>query len=209
MTYEYPETLLPPNATALDRHLEMVIRHRFDELPVVVLRQFWHADQCPVHLLPSLARQLSVDVWQEDWSDSRQRSVIAASPALHRIKGTRGAIELALSSLGQSYEFVEWWETGADRIDGYTPANCTASLQLDGNTQRSSGVAMPDILQALRRAKRLTLHISITVVERLRSHRIYTPALVVSHANAPELMPEERIRATAVGQVAAVYWHIY
>lgn len=179
MTYEYPATLLPPNHTRLERHLEMVIRHQFAGLPVDVLRQFWNPATCPAHLLPHLARQRSVDVWNDAWSDERKRAVIAASIQLHRIKGTRAAIELALDALGQQYEFLEWWEQGALNT---TP--CTASLAFEGSAVRASGVVMAEIMQAVHRAKRLALHISITVFERLAADNKCVH-VVESHANAP------------------------
>lgn len=166
--YQYSETLLPPNPTALDRHLEQVIRHRFDSLPVEILRQFWQPENCPAHLLPHLARQYSVDIWRDEWSESRKRAVVAASPQLHRIKGTRAAIELALESLGQVFDLTEWWEEGADKITGYTPGYCTAWLAIDGDQWEASAVSISDIMQALGMCKRMTLHIHIWLKLALR-----------------------------------------
>lgn len=159
--YQYPETLLPPNYSALDRHLEQVIRRRFDSLPVEILRQWWQPSNCPKQILPHLARQYSVDIWREEWSEERKRAVIAASPQLHRIKGTRAAIELALESYGQAFELTEWWEAAAQAIPGYTPENCTAWLEIDGETWAESGIELADIVQAIKMCKRLTLHIGI------------------------------------------------
>lgn len=207
MTYEYPATLLPPNHTRLERHLEMVIRHQFAGLPVDVLRQFWNPATCPAHLLPHLARQRSVDVWQDYWSNSIKRNVIAASISLHRIKGTRAAIEMALDALNQDYAFVEWFEPAAHHILDYTPAVCTAWIGFTGDKIRATGVQIPDLLQAISRAKRLSLHISIAVTEQMR-HATEPAPVVASHAWGPNPTPRE----TADGgkpPTHYVYSHLY
>ena len=196
MTDDYPETLLPPNHAALEQHLEHVIRRYYATSPVDVLRQFWRPADCPTHLLPHLARQRSVDVWQDYWSDTRKRAVIDASIRLHRIKGTRGAIELALDALGQQYKLVEWWESNAANIAaiaGYVAAPCTAYLELAGEAIRTSGVVIPDILQAVQRAKRLSLHISIHVIEFLYTAN-QSLCVVTSHATQPDTSSSETVQ---------------
>lgn len=37
--------------------------------------------------------------------------MIKAAPEVHRIKGTRRAVRLALDALGIEFDLVEWWET--------------------------------------------------------------------------------------------------
>lgn len=81
---------------------------------------------CPKEVLPHLAYAFSVDEWDEQWLDSAkgessgvsegwseltQRRVVDASLKVHRKKGTRRAIEEALSVFGAlSVKPVEWWE---------------------------------------------------------------------------------------------------
>ena len=84
------------------------------------------APVCPKEILPHLAYAFSVDEWDETWlnpsneqstdvvegwSEHTQRRVVDASLRVHRKKGTRRAIEEALSVFGAlSVKPVEWWE---------------------------------------------------------------------------------------------------
>lgn len=100
-------SLLPPNATALERRAAQVCawdasanrdtRMRADLIPTL-----WNADTCPVHLLPVLAWAESVDSWDPAWPEATKRAVINASRAVHRHKGTVGAVESVLASLGHA-----------------------------------------------------------------------------------------------------------
>lgn len=87
---------------------------------------------CPKEILPHLAYAFSVDEWDENWlnslagepsgvserwSELTQRRVVDASLKVHRKKGTRRAIEEALSVFGAlKVKPVEWWEL--DGVDG-------------------------------------------------------------------------------------------
>ncbi|MGQ7242822.1 phage tail protein I [Salinicola sp. V024] len=99
--------LLPPNRTALERRTAeaLVIE------PPVPLRTLWDPATCPAHLLPFLAWAYSVDHWSSAWSERVQRNVIAASFDVHRMKGTRTAIDRALGALGVDVTIAEWFET--------------------------------------------------------------------------------------------------
>lgn len=91
-------TLLPPNAAALERALEAATA-RIGAVPVPVDRT-WDPETCPAALLPWLAWALSVDEWDGDWTEERQRDAIAASIAIHRRKGTIWAMRRALQVAG-------------------------------------------------------------------------------------------------------------
>jgi phage tail P2-like protein len=91
-------TLLPSNATDLERALEAVAVQVFDlNIPVSKL---WSTQDCPAALLPYLAWALSVDDWDASWSEGRQREVIASSIEIQRHRGTRWAIKRTLEVLG-------------------------------------------------------------------------------------------------------------
>jgi phage tail P2-like protein len=62
----------------------------------------------PAGWLPWLAWGLSVDSWDEDWSEQAKRDAVAGSIALHRIKGTRASVETVLARFDQLLELVEW-----------------------------------------------------------------------------------------------------
>jgi phage tail P2-like protein len=59
--------------------------------------------------LPWLAWAFSVDAWDPTWTDAQKRSVIKNSLYIHKHKGTIGAIERALSSIGYSLTIREWF----------------------------------------------------------------------------------------------------
>jgi phage tail P2-like protein len=91
-------SILPPNATASERGIEAATERAFD-LPVPN-GQLWDAATCPAALLPWLAFALSVDEWDAGWTVETKRRVIAASVAIHRRKGTIGAVKAAIATAG-------------------------------------------------------------------------------------------------------------
>ena len=93
-----PATLLPPNASDTERVIEAASA-RSSGVPVPI-RHLWNAATCPVSALPFLAWAFSVDDWDSDWPEEEKRAVIAASVAIHRIKGTPAGVKLALSAAG-------------------------------------------------------------------------------------------------------------
>jgi len=101
-------TLLPPNATPFERALERALA-RIEDVPVPV-DTLWDPHRCPAELLPWLAWAWSVDEWDPDWPEHVKRRVIAAAPEVHRLKGTRAAVERALRAIGVFAEIVEWWQ---------------------------------------------------------------------------------------------------
>lgn len=106
-------SLLPINATAQERAIELSIsRAAGIDVP---LKKLWRPDEIPEKLLPWLAWALSVDFWDAAWPEERKRAAIAAAVALHRIKGTPGAIELLLrEGFGLDAEVLEWFDYGGE-----------------------------------------------------------------------------------------------
>lgn len=101
-------TLLPPNATALERALEAATaRIGAVETPIAPL---WDPASCPIGTLPWLAWGLSVDSWDSDWTEAVKRDAVARSIDLHRRKGTRLSVEAVLARLDALLAIVEWHE---------------------------------------------------------------------------------------------------
>ena len=117
-------TLLPPNATRLERAIEQVMVRLLDiEVPI---DRLWSTARCPEHLLPYLAWALSVDDWDPTWSEDRRRDVIAASIEIQRHKGTLWAVKRILTVMGYGRcTVIERW--GAKRHDGSIIRNGTHS----------------------------------------------------------------------------------
>jgi len=89
--------LLPQNSTFIERTLASTQQH-LSELPVDT-RYIRSPEHCPAALLPFLAWELSVDDWNPNWGVDVKRRVIANSIAVHRRKGTRGAVRRALEAI--------------------------------------------------------------------------------------------------------------
>ena len=102
------DSLLPPNASDLELAVEKVLS-RTEQIPVTI-DTLWDPETAPENTLPWLAWALSVDEWSSAWSVATKRRVVANSVELHRKKGTRGAINLALSGINIETEITEWFE---------------------------------------------------------------------------------------------------
>ncbi|WP_247392562.1 phage tail protein I [Ralstonia pseudosolanacearum] len=102
-------TLLPPNATPLERRAAQA-GARIERVPVP-LRDLWNPATCPAELLPFLAWSFSVDRWNPAWPLATKRAVTAASYFVHRKKGTIGALRRAVEPLGFLIRVIEWWQT--------------------------------------------------------------------------------------------------
>jgi phage tail P2-like protein len=101
-------SLLPPNATGLERALESAIAQISDvEIPIAQL-----VDPATIKFewLPWLAWGLSVDTWDADWTEAAKRQAVAESIMLHRLKGTRLSVESVVSRFDDLIELVEWHE---------------------------------------------------------------------------------------------------
>ena len=107
--------LLPRTSTPIERALLSAELARFALVDPTVIVSIWNPDTCPVELLPFLAQAVSVDVWSDSWSERQKRRVIAASPLVHRHKGTLGAVRRALAAFDIRATVVEWWEDGSRR----------------------------------------------------------------------------------------------
>lgn len=136
-----PGDLLPSNATALERAIADVDGTRLLATPTAFIAALWDPAKCPADLLPYLAWALSVDVWNPDWPEATKRAVIAASPAVHRRKGTRAAVEDAVGALGLVARFQEWWEATPNRRRG------TFRVMVLATESADAGVVVTEELQ--------------------------------------------------------------
>ncbi len=128
-----PDSLLPHNASSQERDIEAVTGPAL--APAVPLREIWNPDVCPEDMLPWLAYAVSVDVWDPSGSVEIRRQVINTSFDVHRTKGTRKSVELALSALGFTVDLSEWFEYGGApytfRIDAYSEDVFVAGVQTE------------------------------------------------------------------------------
>lgn len=131
--------LLPINATALERGLALAsdrLHHIYDDDETKdvsseaydvgnKIKRIWDPELCPEALLPWLAWALSVDFWQEKWTEAQKRQAIGESVSVHTRRGTRQAVEEAIitvlklhnqdqddseSKFKNAFSITEWWE---------------------------------------------------------------------------------------------------
>lgn len=100
--------LLPPNATPQERALSEATA-RIGSVPTPV-RTVWNPDTCQADALPWLAWAFSVDEWNPAWTEAQKRGAIKNSIAVHKKKGTIGAMRDALTPLGYDLEVTEWFQ---------------------------------------------------------------------------------------------------
>ena len=143
VTQREARSLLPPNATALERAMEAATRRPID-LPI---RKLWSAADCPVNLLPYLAWALGVEDWDSDWPEPVKRAAVADAFKIHREKGTLAGLERLLMNAGAEYEYIE-------RPMGQP---MTALLRIFN----SNAVYLPDIAAAINRVKRASLDLDM------------------------------------------------
>ena len=93
-------------AQALDEELQKVTATIKEEL---ILPRI---DELSEAVIDLLAWQLHVDFYEELTTIAEKRNAVKQSIAMHRIKGTRTAVELALHMVYTSGEVSEWFEYG-------------------------------------------------------------------------------------------------
>lgn len=76
--------LLPPNSTKFEMNFESAFS-RVSNIEVNI-RSFNDPLNAPVEVLPWLAWERSVDVWNKDWTEIQKRQVIQTSLKNHSIK---------------------------------------------------------------------------------------------------------------------------
>ncbi|MGH1450222.1 MAG: phage tail protein I [Pseudomonadaceae bacterium] len=145
-------TPLPPNATPAERNLALVAGH-VNDVPVIV-REVWNADTSPADLLPWLARAVSIDVWDPEWTTEQKRAAIKASLGVHRKKGTIGAVLDALGALGFTAKVQEWFA----QIPQADPYTYRLIIEVDQVGYDLEDVAL--LLEVVGSAKNLRSHLT-------------------------------------------------
>lgn len=210
-----PRTLLPPSATALSRSIETVMAERTMGIEAPISK-LWNVDTCPEELLPWLAWAFSAEVWEYDWPEAVKRNVIRSSVEVHRMKGTRRAVQLALEALEMRIDLHEGFELD-EHGDPYGPAH-TFKLDAFADDIFDAGFAVSPKLHALvtellRNVKPVRAHFTLRIgekkggtvtartgsLQRAEDHRHITPALPVD-THAPQLSARTGHRGHAISR---------
>jgi phage tail P2-like protein len=151
-------SLLPPNATRLERALEAGAGRL---TPIVTpAESIDDPATCPAELLPWLAWGLSVDAWDAEWSEADKRSAVATSIEMHRRKGTRLSVETVVARFDQLARLVEWHQASPRRpahtFDVVLPMVTPAGIAPGG--RRAQAAFTDAIIREVARVKPLHEH---------------------------------------------------
>ncbi|WP_443749703.1 phage tail protein I [Asticcacaulis solisilvae] len=144
-------SLLPPNATALERAFEGAIQAPALDVP---LRQLWDPDTCPVELLPWLVWGLSIDNWDTTWSEAEKRQRARTAILDQMRKGSRGAVDTEIAALGGHVTVTEWWE----QTPAGDPFTFELALDIDNPAVPNTAAYIDQVLDRLARIRRLAAH---------------------------------------------------
>ncbi len=170
------ESLLPNNSTDLEFAIEKAVAPAFTD--PVNIESIWNPDTCPESLLPWLAWSLSVDQWVDSWDVETKRKVIKSSLWVHRIKGTRQAVEDAVRAIGGDVKIWEWWQDGIPTIN---TQNGTVKLKpfeffIEASvTAKNTNVTSAETLNQLKAAIDATKPVRSTYMITLRIDITATP----------------------------------
>ncbi|MGL4869920.1 MAG: phage tail protein I [Aeromonas veronii] len=204
--------ILPGQSADLEIELEKALSHI--ETVEIPIRTLWDPWRCPLVALPYLAWALSVDQWESGWSETIKRRVVAASLDLHRIKGTRPAIEMALDALGVAVDIVEWFEADPPLPRGTAELTAWVSENLaPGEPGLLNDTVYQQIQTAVENSKNLRSHFTFKVgaqfsAQHLRLGAAITSVVSVAHRTADAtqapLAETGTVRAAAVSSATAI-----
>lgn len=78
------------------------------------LRIYPAIDQLDEELLDILAYDFKVDWWDPDYSLAEKRRTLKDSWRVHKVLGTKAAVEAAISAIYPNTKVLEWWEYGGE-----------------------------------------------------------------------------------------------
>lgn len=150
-------SILPPNATPLQRAIETALKVRPNPR---VVRDLFDPKTCPADLLPWLAWQLGVRRWDNGWPLSVRRERVRRAAEIQRKKGTIGAVRAAVSVFGGNIAIREWWQ----KTPKGTPHTFDLILSLSGSNGEAPPAALIEqVIDEVRMAKPLRSHFTFAL----------------------------------------------
>lgn len=150
-------TLLPPNATPLERATEATMA-RLADVPVP-LRALFDPDTCPLDTLPYLAWALSIDTWSSDWPEEIKRARVRHAITIQRRKGTAQSVRDVVASFGGEVALREWWQ----QEPRGAPHTFDLLLDLNGRSGAVATAAFVDqVVAEVRRTKPVRSHFTFS-----------------------------------------------
>lgn len=97
---------------ALAASVAQVLAQRPEEIRQLSI--YPRIDELPEDLLDILAYDFKVDWWDADYALEEKRQTLQDSWRVHRMLGTKAAVELAISAIFPEVRVSEWFEYGGD-----------------------------------------------------------------------------------------------
>ncbi|HBT5618103.1 TPA: phage tail protein I [Klebsiella pneumoniae] len=183
MTANYPASILPPNATAVERAIDRASAAALAKLPVYLIRWVKDPDSCPLALLPWLAWEYQVDTWNINWSEQKKRDAIKRAHYIHRHRGTVAAVRRALVDSPFGTNIVEWFNQNP-KGDPYT-----FRLNVYQNDLPVTEYDQQDLKLAVLRARNLRSWFSVHVFGRLQGTSYAAGYMYATEKITPRFVP--------------------
>ena len=97
---------------ALAASVAQVLARRPEEIQRLAI--YPRIDELPEELLDILAYDFKVDWWDADYTLEEKRRTLKDSWRVHRMLGTKAAVELAISAIYLNTKVSEWFEYGGE-----------------------------------------------------------------------------------------------
>jgi phage tail P2-like protein len=148
------DSLLPPNASALDRAAESVMVKHLAAIPQPH-RSLWNPDTCPIELLPWLAWSMGVEAWRTEWPEYIKRAIVRNAIQVQRQRGTVKSVRDTVASFGGAISIREWWQTTPKG----EPHTFELVFTMSGQDGDQAGAAfVQDVMAEVARVKPLRSH---------------------------------------------------
>lgn len=122
-----------PSAVALAEAVAELLAQRLEEIDQ--LRIYPSIDQLDEALLDILAYDFKVDWWDADYSLEEKRQTLKDSWRVHKLLGTKAAVETAISAIYPHTQVLEWFEYGGEPHHFRLDINITND-SIDSDKQR-------------------------------------------------------------------------
>ena len=122
-----------PSAVALAEAMADLLARRRSEIEQ--LRIYPVIDRLDEQLLDILAYDFKVDWWDADYSLEEKRRTLADSWRVHKMLGTKAAVERAISAIYPHTQVLEWFEYGGEPYHFRLDINITND-HIDSEKQR-------------------------------------------------------------------------
>ncbi len=193
-----PALRTDPSVVALAEALSELLAARPAEIER--LRIYPAIDTLEEPLLDILARDFKVDWWDPEYSLEEKRRTLKDSWRVHRLLGTRAAVETAISAIYPHTQVLEWFEYGGEPYHFRLDINITND-SIDSEKQRR-------VLERLNYYKSLRSHNDgvtyFVEAQPAIAKAVSTVAALQESAHVPLTLPVPIIKPVAVARVGAV-----